>query len=117
MKSLLCGLLVQILIAGSLYFSLKKDIPMERRAKLARLNDFVRTKPACSASAMAAILKDVKQNGLPDLIDRNAIREARNDFVNEPTDYGPILDSITCICKDGEPYEVPLANPFAMLAE
>ena len=58
---------------------------MERKAKLARLNDFVRTKPACSASAMAAILKDVKQNGLPDLIDRNAIREARSDFVNEPT--------------------------------
>ena len=38
----------------------------DRPTKLRKLNDFRRRLPHCTASALAAILADIKEHGLPD---------------------------------------------------
>ena len=88
---------------------------MERPAKLARLEHFRRSKPRCSASAMASILRDIATHGLPPLIDRNSMREARNHTMESETPYGPILQYITVIDKSDTPQRIPIADPFATL--
>jgi AraC-like DNA-binding protein len=86
---------------------------MERAAKLARLEDFRRSKPACSASAMHAILQDIAKNGLPELRDRMQMAEARDALINSDTAYGQLVRFIYVIDKNGEPMEIALACPFA----
>ena len=90
-------------------------LAMERPAKLARLEHFRRSKPRCSASAMASILRDIATHGLPPLIDRNSMREARNHTMESETPYGPILQYITVIDKSDTPQRIPIADPFATL--
>ena len=87
-----------------------------RAAKLRRLNEFRRNKPHCSASAMAAILEDIKENGLPEIIDRNSMRGARNALTTSVGMYGPIIQSIGCVDKDGGTKHIPVACPFASLS-
>ena len=57
--------------------SLLQQIIMEDRAtKLRKLNDFRRRLPHCSASALAAIIADVKEHAIPEgRTDRKAFRE------------------------------------------
>ena len=87
-----------------------------REAKLRKLNEFRRTKPHCSASALAAILEDIKKNGIPDVTDRNSMREARNAVTTSIHQYGPILQHIRCTNDEGGTTTIPIASPFAMLA-
>ena len=86
---------------------------MERAAKLARLDEFRRTKPHCSASAMEAILKDVAKNGLPPLMNRANMAEARNMLGHKDTPYGKLVQHITAIDKTDNPKDVSIADPFA----
>ena len=88
----------------------------ERERKLRRLDAFRRGKAHCSASAMAQILSDIKRNGLPELTDRNALREATNLVAAARGAYGPIVQSITCVDADGASKRIPIACPFASLA-
>ncbi len=87
-----------------------------RSAKLRRLGDFRRSKAHCSASAMAQILTDIKNNGLPDLTDRKSVREARDLVATTQGAYGPILQSIECVDNDGVAKQIPVASPFALLS-
>ena len=89
---------------------------LPRAAKLRRLNEFRRSKPHCSASAMAAILADIKANGLPEVIDRNSMRDARNAVTTTVGQYGPIVQSIECIKPCGGVSQIPVACPFASLS-
>ena len=51
----------------------------DRAAKLRRLNSFRRRLPHCSARALAAILKDIKANGMPEGgTSRQVLKDARN---------------------------------------
>ena len=90
---------------------------MDRESKLRRINEFRRRKSYCSASVLAQILTDVKQNGLPDLTDRHAMRKAR-DFITSNADggYGPIIRHIECHLITGGTKSLPIADPFASLA-
>jgi len=88
---------------------------MERPAKLARLERFRRNKPACSARALDAILHDIQANGLPPLIDRNSMKEARNAVLHSVTPYGPIMQNITVIDKQDTAQTICIADPFASL--
>lgn len=91
---------------------------MDRATKLRRLNAFRRNKSFCSAVVLAQILKDIKDNGLPDLIDRHAMREAR-DFITMSSEggYGPILRQVECRSIDGYPLILNVADPFATLTK
>lgn len=88
---------------------------MDRPAKLQRVEKFRRNKPACSASAMAAILQDVAKNGLPPLVHRAAFQEARDEVMTNMTPFGPILQHMVCINKSDNEVRVPVADPFATL--
>ena len=88
---------------------------MERATKLARLEAFRRNKPTCSASAMSAILEDVARHGLPPLMSRANMKEARDMMANTETPYGKLIQSITAIDKTNNPKEVYIADPFASL--
>ena len=88
---------------------------MERDAKLRRLNRFRRCLPHVTAAALAAILIAVRSQGLPDLNNRDAIREARDLQSQAQTPYGPILQSLHLIAKTGGPQHLFYAHPFALL--
>ncbi len=85
-----------------------------RVAKLRRLDDFRRAVPYVSASALAAILKEAQTN-MPELIDRDSIREARNMQVDEVTPYGPIMVTLQVEKVDGNLVDLMVINPFAQL--
>ena len=75
---------------------------MERAAKLKKLNDFRRALPHCSASALSSILEAVKDAGVPECgHNRKHLRWARDQQNLEPTPFGPTLQSISLISKDG----------------
>ena len=90
-------------------------VSMDRDAKLRRLNDFRRSKPHCSASAMSQILTDIKTNGLPDLCDRNSMRQSRDLMTSSHGAYGRIGQSMQCEDTDGNVKRIPIACPFASL--
>ena len=103
------------LLSALAHSTCRLKLGMDRASKLRRLNEFRRTKPHCSASALQSILRDIKQHGLPDLIDRNAMREGRDLIVSSPTDYGPIIQQVPFTDCDGNAENVPVASPFASL--
>ena len=75
---------------------------MERAAKLKKLDCFRRALPHCSASALASIIEAVKDDGVPDCgNNRNALKWARDQQNLEPTPFGPTLQSLPLVSKDG----------------
>ena len=88
---------------------------MERNAKLQKLNHFRRKLPYISANGLAAVLAAVKDEGMPEVTHRDAMRAAR-DLQNKSTGpYGPILQHVTVISKEGGEVHIPIAHPFALL--
>ena len=62
----------------------------EREAKLRKLETFRRKVPAASQSAISQILKEIEKEGLPELHDRQHMREARKLVLGSDTTYGKI---------------------------
>ena len=88
----------------------------DRAAKLRKLNDFRRRLPHCSASALSAIISDVRKHGLPEGgIGRNRLREARDLQNSDPTPFGPILQTAVVIDKGDVEQHLTIAHPLALL--
>ena len=88
----------------------------ERQSKLRKLNDFRRRLPHCSASAMSAILTDVKKHGLPDGgISRHRLKDARNFQNLKRTPFCQIVQPMQLIDEDGGAQEVTICHPMALL--
>ena len=85
-----------------------------RPAKLQRLDDFRRQVPHVSASALSQILQKTI-DGIPELLGRREMREARDYQINEVTPYGPLLSHLQLECKDGSFQRLAFINPFAQL--
>ena len=88
---------------------------MDRPAKLARLNNFRRKLPHVTAKALEAVLRTVKEEGVPELHDRDQMREARDLENHVATPYGPIMQSVEVITKSCRTQTLPIAHPFALL--
>ena len=89
---------------------------MDRPTKLAKLNALRRSLPHCSASAFSAILEAVSKDGLPEgPVHRHALRAARNQQNLEDTPFGPTLQTIDLVGKDGAAKSIPVAHPLAAL--
>jgi len=88
---------------------------MERSCKLRRLDDFRRKVPHVSATALASILKEAREHGIPEISDRRAIREARDEQMQEVTPYGSALMELPVVLKDGSETSLLCVNPFAHL--
>ena len=66
---------------------------VERPAKLARLTQMRRGLPYMSASAMAALLQDVKDSGMPELCGRKHIKASRVEAIKDANGTDPICGS------------------------
>lgn len=64
-----------------------------RPAKLARLTQMRRGLPYMSASAMAALLQDVKDSGMPELCGRKHIKASRVEAIKDANGTDPICGS------------------------
>ena len=71
--------------------------------------------PHVTAAGLAGILTAVQNEGLPDIIDRNSMREARDLQAREATPFGPIVQLVELACIDGSSRRIPMASPFATL--
>ena len=76
----------------------KMKCAMDRPAKLRKLEDLKRKVPALSASALAGVLQEVRESGLPDLAQRKHAREATVKTLEKHDAYGPIMKSI-CLAE------------------
>ena len=88
---------------------------MDRPTKLRKLNALRRHLPHVTASALSAVLLAVQLHGVPDLHDRNQLREARNLQPYAATPFGPIVQPMEVLSKTDATKQIPVANPFALL--
>ncbi len=86
---------------------------MERANELRRLEEFRRTRPHCSASALGQIPADIKTHGLPEWTDRVSMREGRDRVARLVTPYGCILKPMSAVRTTGVMVELPTACPRA----
>ena len=83
-------------------------------SKRARLNDYGR-KSHLSVSALSAILKDVKEMGIPESSSVSTINRAKKDELLRDTPHGPILVERMTETISGKEEPIYFANPFALL--
>lgn len=89
----------------------------ERSAKRRRLTSMRRSLPHMSASALAAVLAEIHEHGLPERISRWDIGKATQELMEEPTPYGPLLQSIELVSTSGKPMQLQVANFLALLSK
>ena len=73
----------------------------DRPQKLARLQDLKGSVPYVSKAALAAILKNVKDKGLPPLHSRKHILESTQAALKAGSRYGPLLQQLPTEHIDG----------------
>ena len=91
----------------------------EKRRKLDELERFRRRIPYTSASALSAVLQEVKRSGVPELDTRKDIREARDAAVGTESEYGPVYAAVDMEPSVGHEASRPNLNfiaPFALLS-
>ena len=87
-----------------------------RAGKRRKLNNIRRQVPHVTASALAAILLAVKQDGLPEGgISRWSLRKARDVEATTQTPLGPIHQVLQLYTPSGELRDVHVAHPLALL--
>ena len=87
----------------------------ERPLKLQRLDEFKRKVPHVSASALSAILNEIKESGVPELGNRKQIMEATQGALS-CTSYGPLIQTAVLNKLDGSKQQVCFVNPLSLLA-
>ena len=70
---------------------------MERTATLRRLDKFRRSQPYITARALAAVLKDVAGNSIPELHGRDHMYQAAVELMNEATPHGRLVTPIKLV--------------------
>lgn len=90
-------------------------IMADKPAKLRKLEQLRRTVPHVSASALSAILREVRDD-MPELATRQNIQEARVAATSEDTPYGPIFTTLSLVAVAGAAaHTFDVINPFAYL--
>lgn len=65
-----------------------------RPAKFARLESLRRKSPYVSQSALAGIIADIRENGLPDNTSRASMQRATQFSLEQHDQYGPLLEKL-----------------------
>lgn len=106
-----------IAILAQTYLRLFKQLHKmkDRVAKLRKLNDFRRSLPHVSARALDQIFKGIQEQGLPDLMTRDQMREATNELMTSVTPHGPLIVEIELNMIDGTVIHDLAVNPMAFL--
>ena len=90
-----------------------------KRRKLGELERFRRKVPHTSASALSAILREIKRSGLPDLHTRGDIAQARDVALGTRTEYGDLYCTVDLEPAEDHRGSVPKLNfihPFAFFS-
>ena len=66
-------------------------------------------------SGLVAVLKAVREHGLPDAISRPTLKRRRADAIPQETPVGPLWGSIQLLCEDNNLLKLPVCNPYALL--
>ena len=87
------------------------DTPEAKRARLVALsrNSYV------SHRGLAAVLDDVRKNGIPEASGRTAQYNARKLQARRQTPYGPLVRDVQLDLCDTDPVTISVQDPFAML--
>ena len=84
--------------------------------KRRRVEEIKRAVPYVSASALEAILQNVRDEGLPERFDRKLQRELRNEVIDGDTMYGKPLCTVELAAVGGGTKRVSFIHPFAMMS-
>jgi len=87
----------------------------EREKKLQRLNQFRRSMPHVSASALSQFLQGIVDEGMPELRTRNQMHETTQRLMDEVTPHGPLLVEIKLRMLDGSEHTEFAVNPFVVM--
>ena len=89
---------------------------MSRKCKQRKLHERRRSWSRAGASALGAILKSCREEGVPEgSLDRIGLRRARDSQNSEATSYGTNSSSMEVVDNTGNPLSIPIASPFALL--
>ena len=83
--------------------------------KRQRLSDFGRVSHV-TARGLAAVLRQVQEEGLPDAVSRSSVARHRRQDVQRQTDFGDLLQEVPVLLKSGRESTVWVQHPLAMLA-
>ena len=75
--------------------------------------------PYVSQSALSAILKDIRDNGLPSAQSRRSIKRARERDTRVATAHGPLIREMSVISDPGPPptsFDIEYIDPAALLS-
>ena len=87
-------------------------IMAERPAKFAKIQSIRSRLPFVSQSALSALVKVAKEEGLSDVCNRHDVRRARDKTIKEVTQYGP-LHNTTRVNDD---FSLEFQHPVAILS-
>ena len=85
------------------------------RAKLHRLNRFRRSVPHVSASALADILREIDEHGIPETHSRSALKRATDLVANLETPYGTVIQTVDVVMESALLMPFLVVSPLAML--
>ena len=88
----------------------------ERPQKLRKLNNFKRSIPFCSQSALSAILDLVEKEGIPELHNEKQLKEASRAELAKMCHYGPIFEQKVARTVDGGTTTLLFLNLLSYLA-
>ena len=83
--------------------------------KRQRLSDFGRVSHV-TARVLAAVLRQIQEEGLPDAVSRSSVARHRRQDVQRQTDFGDLLQEVPVLLKSGREGTVWVQHPLAMLA-
>ena len=87
-----------------------------RPAKFARLESLRRKSPYVSQSALAGIIADIRENGLPENTSRASMQRATKFSLEQHDQYGPLLEKIEMANNQGGSAIVYATNVATYLA-
>ena len=88
---------------------------MERPKKLQRLQDLKRSVPFCTGSALAEILQDIRDKGLPELVQKKHILESTKAALDKAR-YGPMMLQYPVEFLDGATETIWVTNFWSYLS-
>ena len=71
--------------------------------------------PHATARAIASVIQDIKENGIPGVHNRQAMREARELITASQTPHGPWLQNLKVLHENGRPVKLEAVHPLAYL--
>ena len=83
--------------------------------KRPRLSDFGRVSHV-TARALAQVLRQVREEGLPNAVSTSSIRRHRREDVRRETDFGDLLQEVPVVLASGGEGSMWVQHPLAMLA-